>query len=83
MKASDVSFVHKHVLLWTLMSGAHAPFRRYGQPAPGTSTSTARTWPLPDALDSGFHCVRTHWIRGFMAFRLVQRIRIVMLMVPV
>jgi len=37
----------------------------------------------PDALDSGFHRVRTHWIRGFMAFRLVQRIRIVMLMVPV
>jgi hypothetical protein len=36
--------------------------------------------PLPDAvesglllryaLDPGFHCVRAHWIRGFMAFRL-------------
>jgi hypothetical protein len=35
----------------------------------------------PDALDSGFHCVRTHWIRGFMAFRLVRRILTVMLMV--
>jgi len=38
--------------------------------------------PLPDAvesglllryaLDPGFHCVRAHWIRGFMAFRLVR-----------
>jgi hypothetical protein len=26
--------------------------------------------PLPGALDPGFHCVGTHWIRGFMAFRL-------------
>jgi hypothetical protein len=24
--------------------------------------------PLPDAMDPAFHCVRTHWIRGFMAF---------------
>jgi hypothetical protein len=28
---------------------------------------------LPDALDSGFHGVRTHWIRGFMAFQLARR----------
>jgi hypothetical protein len=46
-------------------------------------TCTARCRTLPDALDSGFDCVRTHWIRGFMALRLAQRIRIVMLMVPV
>ena len=39
--------------------------------------------PLPDPLDPGFHCVRTHWIRGFMAFRLARRTRTVMLMVPV
>jgi hypothetical protein len=26
--------------------------------------------PPPDALDPGFHCVRTHWIWGFMAYRL-------------
>ena len=28
--------------------------------------------PLPDALEPGFHCVRTPlgWIRGFMAFQL-------------
>jgi hypothetical protein len=37
---------------------------------------------LPDALEPGFHCARTHWIRGFMAFQPVRRTRIVMLMVP-
>ena len=39
--------------------------------------------PLPDALEPGVHFVRTHWIRGFMGFRLVRRSRTVMLMVPV
>jgi hypothetical protein len=38
--------------------------------------------PLPDALKPGIHCVRTHWIRGFIAFQLVRRTRAVMLMVP-
>ena len=38
--------------------------------------------PLPDAMKPGIHCVTTHWIRGFMAFWLIQRIRTVMLMVP-
>ena len=38
---------------------------------------------LPDALEPGIHCVRTHWIRGVMAFHLVQHARNVMLMVPV
>jgi hypothetical protein len=38
---------------------------------------------LPDAVESGFHCVKTHWIRGFMAFRLVRRTRTVVWMVPV
>ena len=37
--------------------------------------------PLPDAMKPGIHCVRTHWIRGFMAFWLVRRIRTVWLMV--
>jgi hypothetical protein len=44
--------------------------------------------PLPDArrtpadaLKPGIHGVGTHWIRGFMAFRLVRRIQMVMLMV--
>ena len=36
---------------------------------------------LPDAMEPGIHCVRTHWIRGFMAFLLVRRIRTVRLMV--
>jgi hypothetical protein len=34
-------------------------------------------------MEPGFHCVRTHWIRGFMAFGLAQRARTVLLMVPV
>ena len=38
--------------------------------------------PLPDAVEPGFHGVRTRWIRGFMAFRLAQRIRTVRLTVP-
>jgi len=37
--------------------------------------------PLPDAMKPGIHCARTHWIRGFMAFQLVRRIRTVRLMV--
>ena len=38
--------------------------------------------PLPDAMDPGIHCVRSHWIQGFMAFEPDRRTRIVMLMVP-
>jgi hypothetical protein len=34
-------------------------------------------------MKPGIHCVRTHWILGFMAFQLARRTRIVMLMVPV
>jgi hypothetical protein len=33
-------------------------------------------------MKPGFHCVRTHWIRGFIVFPLARRTRIVMLMVP-
>jgi hypothetical protein len=36
----------------------------------------------PDALEPGFHCVRTQWIRGFIAFQLAWRTRSVMLTVP-
>ena len=39
--------------------------------------------PLPDAMKPGIHCVRTHWIRGFMAFLLARRTRTAMLMVSV
>jgi len=34
-----------------------------------------RTRSLPDALKPDIQCVRTHWIRGFMAFQLLRRIR--------
>jgi len=32
-------------------------------------------------MEPGFHCVRAHWIRGFIAFQLARRTRTVMLMV--
>jgi hypothetical protein len=34
-------------------------------------------------MEPGFHCVRTQWIRGFMAFQLARRAQYVMLMMPV
>ena len=34
------------------------------------------------AVKPGFHCVTTHWIRGFMAFWPAQRRRSVRLTVP-
>jgi hypothetical protein len=37
---------------------------------------------LPDALDPRFHCVRTRWIRGFIAVQLAWRTWTMMLMVP-
>ena len=37
----------------------------------------------PDAVKPGFHCVRTHWIRGFMPFHRIRRTGTAMLMVPV
>lgn len=40
------------------------------------------TGRLPDALKPGFHSVRTHWNRGFMAFRLAEHTRTVMPVVP-
>ena len=36
-----------------------------------------------DGVKPDIQCVRTHWIRGFMAFRLARRTRTVMLVVPV
>jgi hypothetical protein len=35
----------------------------------------------PDTLEPGMHCVRTQWIRGFMAFLLAWPARTMMLMV--
>jgi hypothetical protein len=56
-----------------------------GRAAAGRLPTDYRTTAgrLPDALDPGFHSVRTRWIRGFMMFRLAWRTRIVRLMVPV
>ena len=39
--------------------------------------------PLPHAVKPGFHCARTHWIRGFVAFLLGRRARTVRPTVPV
>jgi hypothetical protein len=39
--------------------------------------------PLPDAMKPGFQGVRTHCIRGFMAFQPDGRTPVAMLMVPV
>jgi hypothetical protein len=38
---------------------------------------------LPDAVEPGIQCVRTHWIRGFVAFRRARRAWIVVPMAPV
>ena len=65
----------------TVSRSAHID--RDDQSAAGRLADARRTpaGRLPDALKPGIHCVRTHWIRGFMTFWLVRRIRIVMLMV--
>ncbi len=57
-------------------------------PLPGRLPDAIRSLPdasrsPPDAMDPGFHGVRTHWIPGFMAFRLARRTRIVRLMLSV
>jgi hypothetical protein len=56
--------------------------RSYGMDAAFNAVRSA-AGSLPDALDLGFHCVRTHWIRDFMTFQLARRARSVMLMVLV
>jgi len=49
-------------------------------PADARPTPAGR---LPDGVKPGFHGARTHWIRGFMAFRLARSTRVVMLVVSV
>jgi hypothetical protein len=51
-------------------------------PAAGQRKLILKLGPLVDAVKPGFHGVRTHWIRGFMAFRLAPHIRTVRLTVP-
>jgi hypothetical protein len=53
-----------------------------GSPGPLPDPCRTPAGRLPDALEPGIHCVRTHWIRGFMAFQLVRRTRTVLLTVP-
>jgi len=36
-----------------------------GSGDPAAAELIMKIGPLPDALDPGFHCVRTQWIRGF------------------
>jgi hypothetical protein len=50
--------------------------------SPGQLVLITTIGPLPDAMHPGFHCVRTHWIRGFMTFQLAPAHPTVMLMVP-
>jgi hypothetical protein len=50
-------------------------------PLPGACRTLAGR--LPGAVKPGIHCVRTHWIRGFIAFRVARRAPAVMLGVPV
>ena len=61
-------------------NGAGGAYRTEGA---GSGTDRRRSRLRQNALDPGFHCVGTHWIRGFMAFELALRTRLVMLMVPV
>ena len=54
------------------------------RPAAERLPNACRTLPdaSPDALEPGIHGVRTHWIRGFMAFQLARYTRTVLLTVP-
>jgi hypothetical protein len=54
-----------------------------GQPGPfGKITAISRLMcRSQNAMKPGIHCARTHWIRGFMTFRLARRTRTVGLMV--
>jgi hypothetical protein len=72
------------VMLVERNAAEHAGARRTAHDAQAALQSLRHhPVPLPDAVKPGFHCARTHWIRGFMTFQLVRRTRIVTLMVPV
>jgi hypothetical protein len=40
---------------------------------PAVFGSGVAAFILPDALKPDIQCVRAHWIRGFIAFRLARR----------
>ena len=64
--------------------GSAAPVTIAQQPGRAQITDSKRQDPSPpDALDPGFHCARTHWIRGFMAFQRARSAQTVLRMVPV
>jgi len=63
--------------------GAERPWRVPQGRVPGGLPGRVAPGHHAGAVDQGFHCARTQWIRGFMLFRLVRRIRTMMLMVPV
>ena len=80
-----------HLAVWPCGPG-RAPRGRGMQASHISTTRTAvpvelvlimTIGPLPDAMKPGFHCVRTHWIRGFITFQRARRSRMVMLMVLV
>ena len=54
------------------------PARRPPDPPDPAGPSRTPAGRLPDAMDRGFHCVTTHWIRGFIAFQLARPTRTVM-----
>jgi len=48
-----------------------------------SETGLSLRWAhCPNAMKPGFHCVRAHWIRGFITFQLARRTRTVLLVVP-
>ena len=72
---------HTKALLPAFPGFAPPPAYRAGTLGPDARRTPAG--PPPDAMEPGFHWVRTHWNRGFIAFQLARRTRTVMLMVSV
>jgi len=73
------------VTLKTPGDGRHSPDgagRHLAKLVEGLAALLAAGEPRPDALDPGFHGVRTRWIQGFMTFGRVRHARTVMLMMP-
>ena len=52
-------------------------------PLPDACRTPAGRLPdvMPDVMKPDIHCVRTRWIRGFMAFQMARRTPVVMLVV--